>query len=161
MFEHFTKFLCQMYKFTFSHEPILCYDLNFMPASTRILNNSVHTSMWYKPPFLLFVVVHYKDEEIILVRLTIILLCGWNLTLTYWIFSILAAGPQIVTTVVPVGSHPTHMICPSCHAEINTATQTKPGLIAYISGAIIFILGWVKNLVYYFLNNLLQKFAQS
>lgn len=52
-----------------------------------------------------------------------------------------AAGPQIVTTVVPVGPHPTHMICPSCHAEIDTATKTKPGLIACISGAIIFLLG--------------------
>ncbi|XP_048006394.1 LITAF domain-containing protein isoform X1 [Leguminivora glycinivorella] len=51
------------------------------------------------------------------------------------------AGPQIVTTVVPVGPQPTHMICPSCHAEIDTATQTKPGLLAYISGAIIFLLG--------------------
>lgn len=54
-----------------------------------------------------------------------------------------SAGPQIVTTVVPVGPHPTHMICPSCHAEIDTATQTKPGLIAYISGATIFLLGFV------------------
>lgn len=59
-----------------------------------------------------------------------------------WIaYTLLGSGPQIVTTVVPVGPHPTHMICPSCHAEIDTATQTKPGLIAYISGAIIAILG--------------------
>ncbi|KAI8430905.1 hypothetical protein MSG28_001028 [Choristoneura fumiferana] len=50
-------------------------------------------------------------------------------------------GPQIVTTVVPVGQQPTHMICPSCHAEIDTATKTKPGLIAYISGAIMCLLG--------------------
>ncbi|XP_041987854.1 LITAF domain-containing protein [Aricia agestis] len=47
------------------------------------------------------------------------------------------SGPAIVTTVVPVGSQPTHMICPSCHAEINTVTKKKPGLIAYISSAII------------------------
>lgn len=52
-----------------------------------------------------------------------------------------AAGPQIVTTVVPVGPQPTHMICPSCHAEVDTATQKKPGLIAYISGAVIFLVG--------------------
>ncbi|XP_072930513.1 LITAF domain-containing protein [Epargyreus clarus] len=52
-----------------------------------------------------------------------------------------SSGPQIVTTVVPVGPQPTHMICPSCHAEIDTETKTKPGLIAMVSGAIIFILG--------------------
>lgn len=52
-----------------------------------------------------------------------------------------AAGPPIVTTVVPVGPHPTHMICPSCHAEIDTVTQTKPGLIAYVSGAVICLVG--------------------
>lgn len=57
------------------------------------------------------------------------------------LFFITASGPSIVTTVVPVGPHPTHMICPSCHAEIDTATQTKPGLIAYISGAIICLVG--------------------
>lgn len=52
-----------------------------------------------------------------------------------------AAGPAIVTTVVPVGPHPTHMICPSCHAEMDSYTQTKPGLIAYVSGTIICMLG--------------------
>lgn len=52
-----------------------------------------------------------------------------------------AAGPPIVTTVVPVGPHPTHMICPSCHAEIDTATKTKPGTIAYVSGTILCIIG--------------------
>lgn len=50
-------------------------------------------------------------------------------------------GPQIVTTVVPLGSQPTHMICPHCYAEIDTATKTEPGLIAYISGVIIALLG--------------------
>ncbi|CAK1554977.1 unnamed protein product [Leptosia nina] len=50
-------------------------------------------------------------------------------------------GPQIVTTVVPLGPQATHMICPSCHGEMNTATQTKPGLIAYIAGSILCILG--------------------
>ncbi|GLV33652.1 uncharacterized protein CBL_11462 [Carabus blaptoides fortunei] len=50
-------------------------------------------------------------------------------------------GPQIVTTVVPVGPQPTHMICPHCHAEIDTSTKTEPGVIAYISGIIICLLG--------------------
>ncbi|XP_046734417.1 LITAF domain-containing protein [Diprion similis] len=52
-----------------------------------------------------------------------------------------AGGPTIVTTVVPVGPHPTHMICPQCGTEIDTATKTEPGMIAYISGVIIALLG--------------------
>nr|CAD7602361.1 unnamed protein product [Timema genevievae] len=52
-----------------------------------------------------------------------------------------AGGPTIVTTVVPVGPQPTHMICPYCHAEIDTAMKTEPGLIAYISGVVIALLG--------------------
>ena len=54
------------------------------------------------------------------------------------------APPQqttIVTTVVPIGPQTTHMICPHCHAEINTSTKTSPGLIAYVSGLIIAMLG--------------------
>ncbi|XP_018576725.1 lipopolysaccharide-induced tumor necrosis factor-alpha factor homolog [Anoplophora glabripennis] len=50
-------------------------------------------------------------------------------------------GPEIVTTVVAVGPNPTHMICPHCQAEIDTTTKSKPGLIAYISGAILCIIG--------------------
>lgn len=50
-------------------------------------------------------------------------------------------GPTIVTTVVPVGSESTHMICPHCYAEIDTATRTEPGMIAYISGLVIALLG--------------------
>lgn len=47
----------------------------------------------------------------------------------------------IVTTVVPIGPQTTHMICPQCHAEINTTTKSSPGLIAYVSGLIIAMLG--------------------
>lgn len=50
-------------------------------------------------------------------------------------------GPSILTTVVPVGPQPTHMICPHCRAEIDTSTKTEPGIIAYISGFIICLLG--------------------
>lgn len=50
-------------------------------------------------------------------------------------------GPEIVTTVVPVGANSTHMICPHCHAEIDTTTRSKPGLIAYIAGIIICLIG--------------------
>lgn len=50
-------------------------------------------------------------------------------------------GPSIVTTVVPVGPHATHMICPHCQAEIDSSTKTQPGLIAYIAGLVICLLG--------------------
>ncbi|KAK0088571.1 hypothetical protein PV325_011491 [Microctonus aethiopoides] len=52
-----------------------------------------------------------------------------------------ATGPTIVTTIVPLGPGPTHTICPHCHAEIETATKTEPGMIAYISGVVIALLG--------------------
>ena len=52
-----------------------------------------------------------------------------------------AGGPTIVTTVVPVGPQTTHTICPSCRLEIDTKTKTEPGIIAYISGVVIALLG--------------------
>jgi hypothetical protein len=52
-------------------------------------------------------------------------------------------GTTIVTTVVPIGMNATHMICPHCHAEINTATKKEPALIAYISGLLIALVGCV------------------
>lgn len=58
------------------------------------------------------------------------------------IYSIIAQrGPKILTTIVPVGPESTHMICPHCHAEIDTTTKTEPGLIAYILGTIICLIG--------------------
>ncbi|KAK9499217.1 hypothetical protein O3M35_002295 [Rhynocoris fuscipes] len=51
------------------------------------------------------------------------------------------AAPTIVTTVVPLGPHPTHMICPHCHVEIESSTKREPGIVAYISGIIIFLMG--------------------
>ncbi|XP_064092254.1 lipopolysaccharide-induced tumor necrosis factor-alpha factor homolog isoform X2 [Macrobrachium nipponense] len=51
------------------------------------------------------------------------------------------APTAIVTTVVPLGSQSTHMICPHCHAEIDTATKTSPSMVAWLSGFIICILG--------------------
>lgn len=50
-------------------------------------------------------------------------------------------APVIVTTVVPVGDQSTHMICPHCCSEITTITQMKPGIVAYISGIIIAMMG--------------------
>ncbi|CAG9800593.1 LITAF domain-containing protein [Chironomus tepperi] len=48
---------------------------------------------------------------------------------------------HIVTTIVPLGPHSTHTVCPSCGSEINTKTTTQPGLMAYISGFIIALCG--------------------
>ncbi|CRK98106.1 CLUMA_CG011474, isoform A [Clunio marinus] len=48
---------------------------------------------------------------------------------------------HIVTTIIPLGPHATHTICPSCGAEVNTKTRTSPGVIAYVSGFIIAALG--------------------
>lgn len=50
-------------------------------------------------------------------------------------------GPTIVTTIVPLGPGSTHTICPHCHAEIESTTKTEPGMIAYISGVVIALLG--------------------
>lgn len=57
-------------------------------------------------------------------------------------FTIDVNGPTIVTTIVPLGSGSTHTICPHCYAEIDTATRTEPGMIAYISGFVIALLGY-------------------
>lgn len=51
------------------------------------------------------------------------------------------SGPTIVTTIVPLGPGSTHTICPQCHAEIDTTTKTEPGMIAYISGVVIALMG--------------------
>ncbi|KAL7291483.1 hypothetical protein TKK_0014745 [Trichogramma kaykai] len=50
-------------------------------------------------------------------------------------------GPTIVTTIVPLGSGSTHTICPHCYTEIDTQTKTEPGMIAYVTGFLIAILG--------------------
>ncbi|MCL4138142.1 UNVERIFIED_CONTAM: hypothetical protein GTU68_023977 [Idotea baltica] len=47
----------------------------------------------------------------------------------------------IVTTVVPLGGESTHMICPGCHAEINTKTESSPSLKAYLCGALLCLIG--------------------
>ncbi|XP_014254026.1 lipopolysaccharide-induced tumor necrosis factor-alpha factor homolog isoform X2 [Cimex lectularius] len=48
---------------------------------------------------------------------------------------------SIVTTVVPLGPQPTHMICPHCHVEIESSTKRKPGIIAYLSGIALCAIG--------------------
>lgn len=48
---------------------------------------------------------------------------------------------HIVTTVIPLGPHSTHTICPSCGNEVNTKTRSSPGLIAYVSGFLIAVFG--------------------
>ncbi|XP_042233051.1 lipopolysaccharide-induced tumor necrosis factor-alpha factor homolog isoform X3 [Homarus americanus] len=53
------------------------------------------------------------------------------------------APTAVVTTVVPLGSQSTHMICPHCHADVDTATKLSPSMVAWLSGFIICILGGV------------------
>uniref|UniRef100_A0A336KRY7 CSON002283 protein n=1 Tax=Culicoides sonorensis TaxID=179676 RepID=A0A336KRY7_CULSO len=48
---------------------------------------------------------------------------------------------QIVTHVVTIGPHSTHMICPSCHGDINSKVRSSPGLIAWVSGFLIALFG--------------------
>ncbi|KAF0309044.1 Lipopolysaccharide-induced tumor necrosis factor-alpha factor [Amphibalanus amphitrite] len=47
----------------------------------------------------------------------------------------------VVTTVVPPGPNPTHMICPHCHAEIESTVKTSPSTMAWLSGALIALFG--------------------
>lgn len=48
---------------------------------------------------------------------------------------------HIVTTIIPLGPHATHTVCPTCGSEINTKTRSSPGLIAYVSGFLIAVFG--------------------
>ncbi|XP_069960515.1 cell death-inducing p53-target protein 1 isoform X2 [Cherax quadricarinatus] len=59
----------------------------------------------------------------------------------YYSYGPAGAPTAVVTTVVPLGSQSTHMICPHCHAEVDTATKTSPSMVAWLSGFIICILG--------------------
>jgi len=60
------------------------------------------------------------------------------------ILAITASGqPIIVTTVIPVGPEATRMTCPSCHSEIDSAIRKEPGLIAWISGGVLLLLGYI------------------
>ncbi|XP_069960521.1 cell death-inducing p53-target protein 1 isoform X3 [Cherax quadricarinatus] len=59
----------------------------------------------------------------------------------FWNNNEAGAPTAVVTTVVPLGSQSTHMICPHCHAEVDTATKTSPSMVAWLSGFIICILG--------------------
>lgn len=47
----------------------------------------------------------------------------------------------ILTTVVPIGPNPTHMICPSCNAEIETSIKKTPSVMAWVSGLVIALMG--------------------
>lgn len=53
------------------------------------------------------------------------------------------APPTIVTAVVPLGPNSTRTICPHCNTQISTTTKTQPGVIAYVSGALIALFGLV------------------
>lgn len=51
------------------------------------------------------------------------------------------APSTIVTTIVPLGPQTTHMICPHCHHEIDTATKTTPSKMAWIASLVICLIG--------------------
>lgn len=52
-----------------------------------------------------------------------------------------SAPTTIVTTVVPLGGSSTHMVCPHCHHEIDTATKSAPSKIAWLSCLILCLVG--------------------
>ncbi|KAF2355708.1 LPS-induced tumor necrosis factor alpha factor [Trinorchestia longiramus] len=51
------------------------------------------------------------------------------------------SGPTIVTTIVPLGPQSTHMICPHCRSEVDTATKTSPSPMAWVASLLICCLG--------------------
>lgn len=48
---------------------------------------------------------------------------------------------HIITTVVPLGLNPTHMICPHCQKEMETKVQRSPKVGAYLAGLLICLMG--------------------
>lgn len=48
---------------------------------------------------------------------------------------------QIITTVVPLGLDPCHMICPHCHKEMESKTHRAPKVGAYLAGILICLMG--------------------
>ena len=56
--------------------------------------------------------------------------------------------PPIVTAIVPLGPNSTRTICPQCNSQISTTTKTQPGIIAYVSGALIALFGYVGHFVF-------------
>lgn len=59
-------------------------------------------------------------------------------------FKPVTSQPQAVPIVsIPhVGPEPLVATCPNCGLNIETVTRTEPGLIAYLSGALIFLFGF-------------------
>lgn len=48
---------------------------------------------------------------------------------------------RIVTRVVTLGPHSTHMTCPSCNSDVNTKVKSSPGVVAWVSGFLIALFG--------------------
>lgn len=58
------------------------------------------------------------------------------------IFYLVVKAPyELITTVVPVGSHSTRMVCFKCRKEITTNTHRIPSLKAYISSCLCCLIG--------------------
>ena len=47
----------------------------------------------------------------------------------------------VVQTVPYTGPNPTHMVCPHCHAEIDTSVRTSPSNTAWVAGLLIALFG--------------------
>jgi len=48
---------------------------------------------------------------------------------------------RVITRVVTLGPHSTHMTCPSCSANVNTKVRSTPGVVAWLSGFLIALFG--------------------
>ncbi|KAF0288276.1 Lipopolysaccharide-induced tumor necrosis factor-alpha factor [Amphibalanus amphitrite] len=47
----------------------------------------------------------------------------------------------VIQTVPYTGPNPTHMMCPHCHAEIDTSVRSSPSTTAWVSGLLIALFG--------------------
>lgn len=52
-----------------------------------------------------------------------------------------ACDSQAVGGLPPLGSQPTHVICPHCQAEVDTVTKSRPSSMAWLSGLILCLFG--------------------
>jgi len=58
--------------------------------------------------------------------------------------NVVTSQPVAVVTVAPIGPYPAQMTCPSCGAQVSTATTPVTGLLTWlICGALIFFGCWV------------------
>ncbi|OAD55497.1 LITAF-like protein, partial [Eufriesea mexicana] len=49
--------------------------------------------------------------------------------------------PTTTIQIIPLGPQSTRTTCPYCFAQVDTTIKTEPGMIAYISGVVIALMG--------------------